>query len=296
MLRVSADVSTATFSAECVPVAEVALGETFVCESYDCYGGQVDSEQVLRTDLDMDRFDRATGPVSVQGVRTGDTIRVCIEDIEVRSPGIMMLAPGLGVLGDRIGEPTTRLLPVSDGVAWLTPSIAVQIQPMVGVLGIAPASGELPCFWPGDHGGNLDTRVLQAGAALHLRVNHDGALLGVGDLHALQGDGELGGTGIEIGGAVRLRVDRSMHRGLLPAVEHSEGLSICGTAQTLEDATKRAFAEAVGLISSWHELDWENAYRLASVICHTEMSQMVNPLVTMRVTIPTDWLPESLRI
>lgn len=295
MLRVPAAEAVATFSAEQAPVAEVALGEVFECETHDCYGGQVDSEAVLRTELDMGLFDRATGPVFVRGVRRGDTIRVGIEEITVRSPGIMMLAPGLGVLGELIADAETRLVPVARGEAEIADGVTVRIRPMVGVLGVAPPTGAKPCFWPGDHGGNLDTRVLGAGTALHLRVAHDGALLGVGDLHALQGDGELGGTGIESGGSVRLRVDRSAHSGSLPAIEHAGGLSICGSAETLEEATRRAFAEAVELMVAWHDLTWADAYRLTSIVCRTELSQMVNPLVTMRVTIPTEWLPSALR-
>lgn len=293
MLRIPADSCVSTFSSSHAPAATVGFGESFICESHDCYGGQVTSEAIMRPDLDMSLFDRATGPVKVSGAHVGDVIKIVIEELTVESPGVMMLAPGLGVLGDDISTPSTRLVEVREGTAWVNEGLSVPTQPMVGVLGVAPAGDDLPCFWPGDHGGNLDTRVLQAGTSLYLRVNYEGALIGVGDFHALQGDGELGGTGIEIGGSVRLRVERTNHGGQLPAIRHDRGLSIVGTAPTLEEATRRAFSEAVALVAGWHLLEWQDAYRLTSLICRTELSQMVNPLFTMRVTIPESWLPGS---
>jgi amidase len=119
-------------------------------------------------------------------------------------------------------------------------------------------------------------------------------LIAGGDLHAAQGDGELGGTGIEISGRVTLRVERSDYEGLLPAVRHSAGLSILGSAETLEKALERAFDEAVTLMQGWHSLTWNDAYRLTSVVGQAETSQIVNPLVTARVTIPAEWCPDSL--
>lgn len=294
MLRIGADRAITEFSAGHEPVAEVALGESFECETHDCYAGQISSEAVLRPHIDMAHFNRATGPVRIAGVRPGDQIRVEVEAIEIAENGVMALSPGLGVLGERITEPSTRIVPVSDGFAWVTPETPVPVAPMIGVLGIAPAGDPVGSSWPGVHGGNLDTRLLRAGAALLLRVSHEGALLGVGDLHAVQGDGELGGTGVEIAGRVRLRVERAADIGRLPAVRHAGGLSLLASAGSLDDAVREGFAEAVSLLGEWRGLSWEDAYRLTSLVVRTEVSQMVNPLVTARVTIPREWCPEAL--
>ncbi|GAA1586840.1 acetamidase/formamidase family protein [Leucobacter aridicollis] len=278
----------------------VALGESFECETQDCYAGQITSEAVLRPHIDMAHFNRATGPVYVEGVRAGAMIRVEVEAIELADTGIMALSPGLGVLGDRISVPSTRLVPIRDGHAWVTPATPVALAPMIGVLGVAPSGEPVGSSWPGTHGGNLDTRLLQAGTALFLRARHDGALLAVGDLHAVQGDGELGGTGVEIAGRVRLRVERAvvqgeeMYAGELPALRHEGGLSLLASAATIEEAIRTGFAAAVDVIQVWQGLAWEDAYRTASLIVRSEVSQAVNPLVTARITIPREWCPEPL--
>ncbi len=294
MLRLTPDASVTSFSALNAPVAEVTIGEAFECDTFDCYAGQISSEAVLRPQIDMQHFNRATGPVRVTGVDAGDAICVVIEAIELTGSGVMALSPGLGVLGARIQQPETRVVPIRDGFAWVTDEVAVAVNPMIGVLGVAPEGDAVPTSWPGAHGGNLDTRVLQAGAALLLRAQQPGALLAVGDLHAVQGDGELGGTGVEIAGRVRLRVERSGYSGTLPAVRRDEGLSVLASADTLDQAVREGFAEVVALIGEWRGLRWEDAYRVASLIVCTEVSQMVNPLKTARLTIPREWCPDSL--
>ena len=295
MLELRALDSVTSFSGEHAPRATVEIGEPFACETVDCYAGQITGEDVLRPQIDMRSFNRATGPVRIAGVRAGDAIRIVIERIDVDSTGVMALAPGLGVLGEKISAPETRMVRISDGIARIAPGVEIPITPMVGVIGVAPSrGGELPNAFPGDHGGNLDTRILTAGSSLLVRANRPGALVSVGDLHALQGDGELGGTGIEIGGRVVLRVERAEYTGTLPAVANTTGLSILGTAETLEAAVRRAFSEAVELISEWHGLPWNDAYRLTSLIARTEISQMVNPLSTIRITLPREWVPGTV--
>lgn len=294
MIRVPASSAITAFSAQHEPVAVVALGEPFECETQDCYAGQITSESVLRPHIDMAHFNRATGPVRIEGVRAGDVIRVEVEAIEIADSGVMALSPGLGVLGERIDAPSTRVVPIRSGRAWVTPATPVPIAPMIGVLGVAPLGEAISSSWPGEHGGNLDTRLLQAGSAVFIRAQHDGGLLAVGDLHAVQGDGELGGTGVETAGSVRLRVCVVDYDGQLPAVRHEAGLSVLASAETLDEAVRIGFAEVVELLRSWRELSWEDAYRVASLIVRTEVSQAVNPLVTARVTIPRAWCPAAV--
>jgi len=73
---------------------------------------------------------------------------------------------------------------------------------MIGVIGVAPENGQINCGTPGSHGGNMDTKLISEGAKLYLPVFVEGALFGLGDLHALMGDGEIGVSGVEVAGKV----------------------------------------------------------------------------------------------
>lgn len=289
--------SVTTFSPEFEPIGSVEPGETFRIETVDCYDGQIASEQTLRPDVDMARFNRATGPVAVRGVDAGDWVRVRIERVELTGPGVMALTPGLGVLGETVAEPSTRLLEVRDGHAWLTPSVAVPLRPMVGIVGVATAGETVPSSVPGEHGANLDTRTLEAGASLAVRSHQPGVGLAVGDLHAAMGDGELGGTGIEIAGAVVLSVHRMPgHGGRWPLALSAEGVGILASRASLDDAVRDAFAEGVELMARWHDLSWADAYRLTSVVSDLRVSQVVNPRTTARLAIPARWCPPELLV
>ncbi|GAA1856657.1 acetamidase/formamidase family protein [Brevibacterium marinum] len=289
MLKVPSTKSHSVFSSEISAVATAAQGESFVLETCDCYAGQIRSEAVLRPDIDMSEFNRATGPVEVADVTAGDWLLVDIERVSVGDHGVMAVSPGLGLLGDRVIEADSRIVPVRDGRAWVTDSLSVEIVPMVGVIGVAPGVGEVDTELPGTHGGNLDTRFVTTGNRILLQARHEGGLLSAGDLHAAQGDGELGGTGIEIAGEVQLSVRKVEYDGTLPAVEHPSSLSLLSSAKSISEAVRAGFDEAVELMARWHRLDWEEAYRLTSIVSHAEISQMVNPLQTARITIPRQW-------
>jgi amidase len=274
------------------PAGAVVAGESFVLETADCYDGQFTSADVLRPDIDMARFNRATGPVHVDGVAAGDWVLVRIERIDVRGPGVMAVAPGLGVLGARVTEPSTRLLPVADGRVWLTERVGVPLRPMVGILGVATAGETVPSSVPGPHGGNLDTRLLAPGASLALRANRPGLGLAAGDLHAAMGDGELGGTGVEIGGRVQLSVGTFPDPGgTWPLLFADGAVHVLASAADVAEAVRAGFAEAVQLVRGWHELSWPDAYRLTSVIADLQVSQLVNPRATVRVRLPGEWCP-----
>lgn len=53
----------------------------------------------------------------------------------------------------------------------------------------------------------MDCKEIVKGSILYLHVNVEGGLLAMGDLHAVMGDGETGGCGLEINGEVTVRVN-----------------------------------------------------------------------------------------
>lgn len=121
----------------------------------------------------------------------------------------MVTSPGLGVLGEKITEAHTKIIPIKNGFAEFNEKIRLPLTPMIGVLGVAPAEGSVHCAVPGDHGSNMDTKLIKVGSKVYLPVFVSGANLALGDLHACMGDGELSGTGIETAGRVCLQVKLS---------------------------------------------------------------------------------------
>src|SRR5256885_16972178 len=122
------------------------------------------------------------------------------------------------------------------------------VHPPVGSIGCAPAAKEWTTFYPGDHGGNLDTKDISRGSSVYLPVFQPGAQLAMGDIHALMADGEVCVTGIEIAGSIRAKVD--VLRGLRmnrPLVETSDSWMALASAPTLDEAARFATHDGVQL-------------------------------------------------
>src|SRR5215475_4486864 len=161
-----------------------------------------------------------TGPIFVEGAEPGDTLEVRIVAIEFLHPfGVNTFSPGLGIIPDEYPYSYARLLrwsPGSDRVEF-APGVSLKLAPFFGSIGVAPPalSGRISSRPPGWHGGNLDNKDLVVGSTLYLPVHVPGALLSVGDGHALQADGEVTGTALEtsLRGTFELRVRKNGRRG-----------------------------------------------------------------------------------
>ena len=280
------------FAPNLQPVAAFGPGETFEVECQDSCGGQIRTEADLLSKVDLDHVNGATGPIEIVGARPGDTLRLDVLDIAVGREGYVGIEPELGVLGDRVPRAKTRILPLRDGFARFSKDLRLPIAPHIGTIGVATAGQTFSTFYPGEHGGNLDTREIRAGSTLYLPVFQLGALLAVGDLHALMADGEVCVTGIEIGGTVRLRADVVPELGLQrPLVETREAWIALASAPDLDAAARTATADAVDLLARGRGMDWEDAYMLASLVCDLRISQDVDPYRTCKMVVPKRYLP-----
>ena len=280
------------FTPNLQPVAAFGPGEVFEVECQDSCGGQIRSEADLLSKIDLDHVNGATGPIEIVGARAGDTLRLDILDIKVGPEGYVGIEPELGVLGDRVTQAKTRILPIRGGFARFSADLRLPIAPHIGTIGVATAGQTFSTFYPGEHGGNLDTREIRAGSTLYLPVFQLGALLAVGDIHALMADGEVCVTGIEIGGTVRLRPDVVPELGLKrPLVETREAWLALASAPDLDEAARIATADAVDLLARGRGMAWEDAYMLASLVCDLRISQDGDPYRTCKVVVPKTYLP-----
>ena len=262
-------------------------GEVFWVEVDDCYSGQITDASVKRPDIDISIMDCAVGPIDIEGAQPGDTLCVEVMAIDLADHGIMVTNCGLGVLGDRITETDTKIIPVHDGFAHFSDTIKIPLTPMIGVMGVAPKSGEIHCAVPEDHGANMDTKMVKVGARVYFPVNVPGAGLAVGDMHACMGDGELSGTGIEIAGRMCLKVtlyrDRPIQR---PVIETYDGIYFLASRLTLEESIKVATADVVEFLMKKLDLNFPDAYRLMSATCDAQICEVVDDNVTVRLHCP----------
>jgi amidase len=134
-------------------------------------------------------------------------------------------------------------------------NFTVPVRPMLGCVAVAPGFGAAP-FPTGDSGrfgGNMDFNEIVEGAIVYLPVAQPGALLYVGDGHAVQGDGELNGNALETSMEVEFTVDVIASKSLMtPRVESPTHIMTVGLGGTLEDALRAATSS----LGQWLEQDY----------------------------------------
>jgi amidase len=279
-IKVSKEDHIWKYSADMKPVISVNPGTTLEIETWDCFTGQVQSESDTLLTLDMNRINSATGPIEVIGAEPGDSLSVTLIDIKPGPQGAGMVIPEWGQLIEHTKAPQTRIFSVKDGtITMQSNGVTFPTRPMFGVIGVAPASGEIGTFLADRHGGNMDDHLNGIGATIHLPVFQPGGLLAIGDMHASMGDGEISGTGVEIGGTATIKVDLIKGKsGGWPITELSDSWVTHGTtADSIDGALKIACEEAAKLLVDEWGFTMEDAYVFLSVAGDLGIAQYCHP-------------------
>lgn len=252
------------FSASVPPVLTVWPGDTIHTTTVDA--GGADAGGVTR----VFGGNPQTGPFYVETALPGDVLAVHIDrlrlnrDYAISTDRIVprALSPQLAVKMKDTGKTVRWHLDRERGVA--TPAnptgplkpYTVPLRPMLGCVGVAPgfAAAPSPTGDSGRFGGNMDFNGIEEGVTVYLPILQPGALLYIGDGHALQGDGELNGDALETSMDVELTVNVLPHKTLSsPRVESPTHLMAVGLAGTLEDALRAATAG----LAQWLEQDYK---------------------------------------
>lgn len=278
-----------TFSGNHQPAGTVPSGSTVCFETYDCFYNQLLPDGADIAKIDSGKANAATGPLYVEDALPGDTLKIEILDIATGPVGVCATFPDSGWDNGILKEKQFRRLTVRDGMAEFDSRVQIPISPMIGVIGTAPGEGEVSTMTPMDHGGNMDCTQIKAGATLYLPVYVPGALLSMGDLHAVMGDGEICGCGLEIEGMVTVRVTVLKDSPFpWPAAIADGRLIVIAAAETVDDAWRLATARMEAFISSRTGLSHEDTSILLSLCGDLAVCQTVNPMKTVRMELPLD--------
>jgi acetamidase/formamidase len=249
------------------------------------------------------------GPVFIQGATPSDTLVIKI--IKIR-PNIPTGRSGTSqTYGSLTATNTTPLLhdPVpfrkyvwdidanSNSATLKLPKssmkqIQVSLDPMLGRLATAPPGDQaIPGSVPYNFGGNMDTSEAREGAVVYLPIFHEGAYFYFGDVHALQGDGEITGSGIETSAQVTLQIDLIKNKKIAwPRLENSEFIMVAGSVRPLIDAFRIAHVEMVKWLESEYGFDRWEALQVLSQVGSAQIANVVDPNYTVVAKFPKKYL------
>lgn len=272
-----------TFSPDHPAVCRAESGDTVTFETYDCYMGQLLPGDATFADVDRSLGNPATGPLYVEGAQPGDVLRVDILDIALDPVGILDIGPTSGALKRQFSQTVIHRLPVRDNVIRYK-AMDIPAKPMVGVIGVAPERESVSTMTPKNHGGNMDCTSIGAGCSLYLPVKAPGALLAMGDLHAIMGDGEAGNCGVEIGGRVTVRVFVLKKLALeYPMIKNSQKWITVAYGETLDEAGDKAVLQMFSFLTDHVGADRVDAGMYIDMLGDLAVCQIVNPFKTVRL-------------
>ena len=262
-----------------------------------------------------------TGPFYIEGAEPGDTLGVRLDRLTPNRPlgwASTVIAPNvvepefarelpatavtawridldrrtmtLAEAAPRPGEPPSPL----DELRRDRPTIgreempalarlSLPYAPMVGCFGVAPARGQaISTATSGSHGGNMDYRGFTEGATAFFPVFVPGALFHLGDCHAVQGDGEIVGTGAETSFDVQFTVRVLKGKPIAwPRGENDAYLFALGNARPLDEALQHATTEMIRWLGDDYGLDLRAACTLLGQCVEYEIGNVYNPAYTV---------------
>jgi len=275
------------FSPENKPVLSVEPGDTIHTTTVDA--GGTDEKGVTR----VLGGNPETGPFYVETAAPGDTLVVHIvklrlnRDWAISDDGIVDRATDddLAQKNKDLWKNVRWHLDLAKGIASPEKpaehlkNYAVPVRPMLGCVAAAVAPAQAP---PGSgdsgrFGGNMDFNEITEGATIYLPVSNPGALLYLGDGHALQGDGELNGNALETSMDVEFTVDVIPGKRIRgPRVESATHIMAMGLGGSLEDAMRGA----TGSMAAWLNEDYK--------LTPSEVAQVLGSAAEYRITEVAD--------
>ena len=174
--------------------------------------------------------------------------------------------------------------------------IEVPLRPMLGCIGVAPPGEEVWTSGPSStHGGNMDYNDVVEGATLYFPVFHKGAYFYIGDGHAVQGDGEGLGTGVETSLDVQFTV--RVHKGKrlsIPRLVNDEYIVSIGSQPEFRSSMDFGMRSANSDMLHWLTTD----YGLSGPEVHMLMGSVVQHKIvtyygTVATLMPRKYLPAN---
>ncbi|MBB3593254.1 acetamidase/formamidase [Rhizobium sp. BK529] len=282
------------------PALEIASGDTVVTRTIDAWGYDENNVQRAHGPNPMN------GPIFVEGAEPGDALKVEILEMKpTRDTGFTR-----SVLAANVIDPeAVRDLPRPEKTLWdidrqaMTvklrepvagiENLVLPLSPMIGCFGVAPSHGQaISTATSGAYGGNMDYRLLGPGATIWFPVSAPGALFFLGDCHAVQGDGEIVGTGVETTFEVTVRLTVEKGRPISwPRADVADDIVTIGNARPLDQALQHATSEMLNVLVADYGLTKVAASHLLGQVVRYDIGNVFDPAYTVACRVAKKWLP-----
>lgn len=302
------------FSAQKPPLLRVKSGDTVITRTVDSSGRDYTGAFLSETGNPL------TGPFYIEGAQPGDSIAVHLDKVRLNrnwgytgyriSPAI--LAPGAAEALYKGQFQKGAVLPNrTDLLPWdidlqrqvVNPRLPgrsgfksdLPAHPMLGCIGVAAAGEGVVTSGPaGPYGGNMDFNAITEGATVLLPVFQEGAYFYLGDGHALQGDGEGLGSGVETSLDVQFTLTLLKDKPLSnPRLVNDEYIMSIGAQPEFTSSMDQGLRMANSDMFHWLVTDYKLTQPEAGLLMGTVIQhKIVTYFGTMATVMPRKYLPQ----
>jgi amidase len=294
-------------------LARIKPGDTVVTKTIDAGGYDEHAKKV------GERSNPQTGPFFIEGAEPGDAIAVTFNRVRMnRDFGWSGYRLGLFAINPEQVEdlyanirPRGAALPDRENLVRWDIDLArntvklrdpvskvhrmeFAAKPMLGCVGVAAPGVFAPTSGiSGNYGGNMDYNRVGEGATVVLPVFHPGALLFIGDGHALQADGEPTGTGVETSMDVTFTVALRKRAGVNnPRVETADFVSAIGSQPEFVTSLDRSLRVATSEMVDWLVRDYKmEPWAAHLLIGYQGQYDVITVAGSMALRLPRSALP-----
>jgi amidase len=225
---------------------KVKQNQIFTLNLINGFGAEVNNNQEFETLLAKKIGHPLDGPIYIEGIKKSDCIEVEIVDIIPNN------------VGYKFKDRNYKILKVKNNKIKYGQN-EYEIKPSLGYISTLTPT-EFSAGRACENGGNLDFNQLKKGSKIILPTSFDGAMLLAGDMHLLQGNGEVSGIALECSGQLKLRVKKSIQKVTSPLIITKDQTLVVGTGFTIEKTTKNALENALSYFSNKLNLSNEDTY------------------------------------
>lgn len=265
-------------------IAKVSEKEMICVETVNAYGYRFNDlnelVNLINEKTGKTHHHPLTGPIYIENANPGDVLKVHIHQIKTeemaqslsRTAGIDPLdnsnvADRIPIISERISK---QEISYCNG-------IKLPYRPTIGMIATTPEEENIKTGHAKiKNGGNLDIPFITEGTDIYLPVDIEGAGLYLGDVHGLQGYGELSGIAMEASSKIILEVEILKPREKLENIlvigkepfsgRECVGIIGIGEKESLEGAVKDSF---------------EGSYKLVQKLMPSMSSNIVKSVITL---------------
>jgi amidase len=253
-----------------------------------CVKTQLNTGEWLQSEDDVWHPDKRQGTnlsncIQINGAEKNDVLAVDILDIQTDEIAYTGFAAWKNPLCRRIIPNdwgiVYKIVKIRNNEILWNDTLRLPLSPMVGTLGVAPAGKAVHNSEAGKHGGNMDIQEARKGTTVYFKVQVSGALLHIGDVHVIMGDGEINRAGgLECRSTVTLKVR------LVKApdgfdwvrMEDSEHIMAAAFHEDMEESFYLATGELLRYIMNAYGLEKKEAYLLLGQVMESRCTAVVN--------------------